>query len=87
VIEADVAALAEIWATETASDTARGRVLAELREARRTAWAKGDLGGIYRGLQQEAQLLGLNLEPGSPERARDFVAVSRDDWQYLVAKN
>lgn len=42
---------------------------------------------VYRGLQQEAQLLGLNLEAHPPERPRDFVAVSQDDRQYLVVKN
>jgi len=87
VIEADVAVLTETWAVEIASNTARGRVLAELREARRVAWAKGDYSAVYRGLQQEAQLLSLNLEPSSPERPRDFVAVSQGDRQYLVVKN
>jgi hypothetical protein len=72
------------WNAVAASD-ARGRVLAELREARRLAWAKGDYNAVYRGLQQEAQLSGLNLEPRSPERPRDFVAVSQNDQAYLLS--
>lgn len=84
IVQADVVALETEWNAAATCD-ARGRVLAELREARRLAWAKGDYNAVYRGLQQEAQLSGLNLEPRSPERPRDFVAVSQDDQAYLLS--
>jgi len=55
----DVAFLQRVWATEVALEKERhlARILAELREARRSAWAAGDFDLVMRGLEQEERLI------------------------------
>lgn len=55
----DLVHLQEIWETEVNVETERyrARLLAELREARRAAWAVGKFDLVLRGLAQEKELL------------------------------
>ncbi len=82
VIVADVQALEAEW-QETAEDPEgqRARILAELREARRAAWAKNDLDEVMQGLRQEAAL--LDHAP-HPQRPRDFIPISATDRGLLL---
>lgn len=82
VIEGDLAALDAEWQTQARdTDAQRARVLAELREVRRAAWAKNDLVAVLRGLQQEAQLCDAPPEKGPP---RTFSPVSAADRELLL---
>jgi hypothetical protein len=60
-INRDVLSLEAEWKQDAISDIAqhKGRNLAETREARRVAWAKEKLYYVFRGLEHEANLLGL----------------------------
>ena len=64
---ADIAFLEAVWATEAQGETEKrqARLLAELREARRAAWAAGKFDLVLKGLAQEAEL----LEKSSPAQA------------------
>jgi hypothetical protein len=64
---ADIAFLEAVWATEVHGETEKrqARLLAELREARRAAWAAGKFDLVLKGLAQEAEL----LEKGPSARA------------------
>jgi len=59
VVCADIAFLETVWATEVKlqPEQYQARLLAELREARRSAWAAGALALVLRALEQEAKLL------------------------------
>lgn len=61
-INRDVMALEQKWERRAVEDIALAKAmnLAETREARRAAWQKGLLSLVYRGLEHEANLLGLN---------------------------
>ena len=63
---ADIAFLEAVWATEVQVETEKrkARLLAELREARRAAWAAGKFDLVLKGLAQEAEL--LDEGPSSP---------------------
>lgn len=65
IVNSDLKALTKQWRKEASGDTEemRGTQLAEIREARRLAWRVEKLYYIYEGLRQEAELLGLKLEP------------------------
>ena len=66
----DLAFLEQVWATEVRRGAQQpARVLAELREARRAAWAAGDLDLVLRALKQEAELL-AETPQGEPELCR-----------------
>lgn len=56
---ADIAFLEAVWATEVQLETEKrqARLLAELREARRAAWAAGKFDLVLKGIEQEAKLL------------------------------
>ena len=56
---ADIVFLNAVWATEVQVETEKrkARLLAELREARRAAWAAGKLELVLRAIEQEAKLL------------------------------
>ena len=56
---ADIAFLEAVWATEVhvQEEQRKARLLAELREARRAAWAAGKFDLVLKGLAQEAELL------------------------------
>lgn len=58
----DLRALTQTWRAEALGDTAplKSRLWAELRAARRRAWAQEDLITVLRGIKLEAELLGLN---------------------------
>jgi hypothetical protein len=57
---ADLTFLERVWTTEAqAAPRHKARVLAELREARRAAWAAGDLQKVLESLKDEADLLHL----------------------------
>lgn len=57
----DIQFLQDIWATEVQVKTEhKARVLAELREARRAAWANGDIELVLKCLRQETDLLNLD---------------------------
>jgi hypothetical protein len=62
---ADIAFLEAVWATEVRLDqeTRRARLLAELREARRAAWAAGEFALVLKALEQEEKLLEKPLPP------------------------
>ncbi|HNT74386.1 MAG TPA: hypothetical protein PKH77_05135 [Anaerolineae bacterium] len=82
VIVADVAALDAEWQAQANDpDAQRARVLAELREVRRAAWAKNDMGGVLRGLQQEAALLDRSMPPS---RAYAFTPISTTERDLLL---
>ena len=55
----DIAFLQQVWATEVAleEEQQHARILAELREARRAAWAAGKFDLVLKGLEQERKLL------------------------------
>lgn len=65
VVHGDIAYLEREWESETqrAPWERRARVLAELHEAKRAAWAKGDLGTVVRCLKQETELFDLDDVP------------------------
>ncbi len=56
---ADIAFLETVWATDVqlTQEKHKARLLAELREARRAAWAAGKFELVLKGLAQEAELL------------------------------
>ena len=56
---ADIAFLEAVWATEVhvKQEQRQARLLAELREARRAAWAAGKFDLVLKALDQEAKLL------------------------------
>lgn len=62
MIRKDLNELRERWRAAAAEDIAshQADMLAEVREARRSAWQRGDLRNVYRGMEIEASLLGLN---------------------------
>lgn len=64
---ADIAFLEAVWATDVhvQAEQRKARLLAELREARRAAWAAGKFDLVLKGLAQEAEL----LEKGPSARA------------------
>lgn len=72
-VNRDIKSLREQWRAEALEDVseARGQHLAEVREARREAWQDKKLFYVYEGLRQEADLLGLRVEP-----QRDWGALS-----------
>jgi len=84
VIEADIAALEAEWAQVFDKDAQRGRVLAELRAARRQAWAQGDTDNILRALKQETELLGLHLPDDLPGPDDRFKQVAKDEKDPLL---
>jgi hypothetical protein len=57
----DLAFLRQVWTTEVRIQPTehKARVLAELREARRAAWASGDVEQVFKGLKQESELFRL----------------------------
>lgn len=61
-VNRDLKALTEEWRAEALQDVGEhtAYVLAEIREARRQCWAEGDIDGVYKGLKQERDLLGLD---------------------------
>jgi hypothetical protein len=61
-VAGDLVVLQRAWRRVAAAEIAarQGELLAELREARRVAWAANDLDVVLRGIRQEADLLGLN---------------------------
>ncbi len=64
VICDDIAFLERVWTTEIrATPRHKARVLAELREARRAAWAAGDLQRVLESLKAESELLHLKSMP------------------------
>ena len=67
-INADLQELQAEWRKQAMEDTRsqRGRVLAEIQELRRRAWAKDDLSLVLRGLAQETTVAGLQ-RPAAPE--------------------
>lgn len=69
VIHSDLGYLEREWEQESRVQPRerRARVLAELHEAKRAAWAKGDLGTVVRCLKQEAELFDLEEVPSEPE--------------------
>lgn len=66
VVCADIAFVEAVWRTEVQVTPTqhRARLLAELREARRAAWAASDLKAVLQSLKQEAE-----LEIAPPEKA------------------
>jgi hypothetical protein len=64
-ISRDVQALEAEWreSAALAIEVHRARLLAELRELRRAAWAKNDLDLVLRGIKHEAELLGAAVPP------------------------
>lgn len=56
---ADIAFLEAVWATDVkvGQEQRKARLLAELREARRAAWAAGKFELVLRAIEQEAKLL------------------------------
>lgn len=60
-ISRDLACLNERWRKTAVAEFEDRQLflLAECREARRFAWAKGDLRNVYRGLEIEIRLLGI----------------------------
>lgn len=56
---ADIAFLEAIWATEVQLEKEKrlARLLAELREARRAAWAAGRFDLVLKAIEQETKLL------------------------------
>ena len=82
----DLKALRDEWREGAVGDvaTVKGAHLAELREARRQAWASGDLSAVLRGLGQEADLLGLH----APKRAQVETMVREErDWMIGVLED
>jgi hypothetical protein len=69
-VNSDIAALEEQWHREAMVDTGvmKGRILAQLSEVLRKAWADENLTIILRTLKQEADLFGLQ-GPGQPKAA------------------
>ena len=69
-VQGDLLYLETQWESEVQVQPGvrRARVLAELHEAKRAAWAKGDLGTVVRCLKHEAELFDLDEVPeeGSP---------------------
>jgi len=61
-IQSDLRELEQQWKEDAAKNTAdhRARVLAEIREAKASAWKSGKLSLVLRAIQQEVDLLGLN---------------------------
>lgn len=56
----DIAFLQRVWTAEVqATPRHKARVLAEIRETRRAAWAAGDLQRVLESLKMEADLLHL----------------------------
>jgi len=56
----DIELLEQVWAMDVrGSARHKGRVLAEIREMRRAAWAAGDFEAVLKSLKQEADLLRL----------------------------
>lgn len=82
VIVADVAALEAEWqGIFEDREGQRARLLAELREARRAAWAKNDLGEVMQGLRQEADLI---KKLPAPRRTHEFTPISAADRDLLL---
>jgi hypothetical protein len=75
-INRDIAALRTQWRKSAAVDTDEyfGNQLAELQEARRVMWAKGDVWGVTRSLELEIKLTGS----ARPERKE----IKLDDKQF-----
>ena len=69
VVTEDVAYLESEWEQEARLPVRehRARVLAELREVKRSAWAKGDLAVVVRCLREEAALCALSDVPPDEE--------------------
>ncbi len=82
VISADVAALEAEWqGIFEDREGQRARLLAELREARRAAWAKNDLGEVMQGLRQEADLI---KKLPAPRRTHEFSTISASERDLLL---
>jgi len=72
IINADVKYMEEQWRDEMSNNITkhRARVLAEIRETKKSAWKTGKLSLVLRAIDQEVNLLGLNeLERVSVEIA------------------
>lgn len=65
----DLDFLEEVWETEVHLDAKKhqARLLAELREARRAAWAAGRFDLVLKALAQEAELLEKEKPPAMVE--------------------
>jgi len=58
----DIEFLEQLWSTEIkAKKKHKVRIWAMLREAQRAAWAQGDLDGLLKALDDEAELLKLDV--------------------------
>ena len=59
IVCADIAFLEAVWATEVKvqEERRKARLLAELREARRAAWAAGKFDLVLKAIEQEEKLL------------------------------
>lgn len=58
----DIHAARQQWLANAAADIREhySRILAELEEVKKSAWAKGDLTAVMRAISQECKILGLN---------------------------
>jgi hypothetical protein len=67
-IHNDCVAIQEMWRQEMIADLQihRAREVAELREARRSAWQADDLGEVRLNISLEADLLGTKELPKAP---------------------
>ena len=61
-VNADIKAIREDWRKRAAADMAEhvARLVAELSEVKRAAWAEKDFGNILRAIEKEAKLLGAD---------------------------
>lgn len=89
-INSDIKAMEREWKEAAQKDISehKARMLAELEETKRAAWAGKDLSIVLRALKQEAELFGLD-EPykvehqGSEENpivVKGYVGWSPDEW-------
>ncbi len=88
IIEADVAAIETGWQEYAEQDEALSRILAELQEVKKTAWAGKDLKAILAAIKQEREMLNTkNPPPSSTEAVEDdpphYVELSKRDFDNL----
>ncbi len=61
-VNTDITAIREDWRRRAAEDMGEhiARILAELSEVKRAAWAEKDFGSILRAIEKEAKILGAD---------------------------
>lgn len=89
IVNADLQAIHEDWRRRAAQDMADhvARILAELTEVKRAAWAEKDFNAIMRAIEKEVRIIGAD----SPEKQvvieatiEQVIGLLPEEWQRVI---